>query len=105
MCGLKSILSAMVPYSVGQRNPCCCFHKTNYRTDVRFFCVFFFFNILGKRFQNILKNIGKNISTSLAFYSQSSNSAHNIAFFLKKKKKKERNYQCFLIYFSSIPVL
>ena len=68
-------------------------------------CFFFFLKIIGKRFQNILKNIGKNISTSLAFYSQSSNSAHNIAFFLKKKKKKERNYQCFLIYFSSIPVL
>lgn len=85
MCGLKSILSAMVPYSVGQRNPCCCFHNTNCRTDVSFF-MFFFFNILGKRFQNILRNIRKNISTSLAFYSQSSNSAHNIAFFLKKKE-------------------
>ena len=54
-----------------------------------FLCCFFKKkkNILGKRFQNILRNIWESISTCLAFYSQSSNSAHNIAFFFKKKKK------------------
>ena len=86
MCGLKSIFSTTVPYSVGQRNPC--FHNTNCRTDVSFLCCFFKKKkkILGKRFQNILRNIWENISTCLAFYSQSSNSAYNIAFFKKKKK-------------------